>query len=219
MTRDQKPEIRVQRFRWLAAALALLISDLCCLTSGRAQSQAVPVPAATLIATAAPSGSPAVIQFTGLAGNQAYALSCHGIQVGINNSHLQLQVQEGGATWETGSSYWEAALANNSSGSAAASFDSEAAAGIFLDWSTGIVSNAASALAVIDVQFADLASATGYKIFKFTAGFQNGSSHSNSTFGYGHWHGDTNPITGVQLNAGGNAITGGACNLYQLAGS
>jgi len=223
MTGTQVSQTRRSEFRSRVAGLPAVAAALlpfclsAVLNSASAQTQAVPPPGSTLVATQTVSAGTA-IQFTGLAGNAPYRLTCHGVQVGTNNVHVELQVGEGSApSWETASSYWVAAAANNSSGSAVASFDSQAAGGIWLDWSTGIMSNAGTALALFDILFADLAAA-GYKKFNFTGALDNGSGNSNSTFGYGAWHGDTGAVTAVQLVPSSGTISG-TCNLYQLAGA
>jgi hypothetical protein len=161
----------------------------------------------------------AAIQFTGLSGNAAYKMLCHGINPATTNVHLQLQVGEGGTpTWETGGSYWVAGLANNSSGAASAVFAGETATGILLDWSATNTLSGATQLAQFEITFADLANIAGYKGFDFVGHYLNTSSHSNSTFGYGAWHGDTGAITALQLMASSGNISG-TCNLYQLSGS
>ena len=175
MTGTQVSQTRRSEFRSRVAGLPAVAAALlpfclsAVLNSASAQTQAVPPPGSTLVATQTVSAGTA-IQFTGLAGNAPYRLTCHGVQVGTNNVHVELQVGEGSApSWETASSYWVAAAA-------------------------------------------------GYKKFNFTGALDNGSGNSNSTFGYGAWHGDTGAVTAVQLVPSSGTISG-TCNLYQLAGA
>jgi hypothetical protein len=196
------------------AALALL-APIC----GNAQTPAVPLPLGTLVATQTVSGA-AAIQFTGLAGNAAYLLQCHNIQVATNNVHLELQVGEGATpTWQTGSNYWFAGNTLNSSNGSSSITASQAATGIILDYATTpFVGNTGTFLNDYTIAFADLAQTAGYKAFDYTGHWWGTGPSLNPQTGSGAWHGDTNAITGVQLLASSGNISG-TCNLYQLGGS
>jgi len=173
----------------------------------------------TLVSTQTASGG-AAISFTGLAGNAAYFLQCHGVQPATNSVHLQLEVGEGSTpSWETGGNYFTAASTINSQAGNqwTTNYGGETQTAILLDWSSAIVSNGANELAGGEFWFADLAAA-GYKPIRFQFGYTNTTPHIQFTTGTGMWRGDTAAITALRLKASSGNISG-TCNLFQLSGS
>ena len=184
-----------------------------------AQTAAVPPPMGTLAQTQTVTAG-AGIQFTGLAGNAAYAMQCHALQVATNAVHLQLEVGEGATPiWQTAGSYFVTGSTMNSQATNAwtTNYGGETQTAVLLDWSGAIVSNGASELNLVELHFADLASA-GFKPIQFHTTYMNTSTHLQNTLGVGEWRGDTNPITAIRLRASSGNISG-TCNLYQLSGN
>jgi hypothetical protein len=198
-------------------SIVFIVLALLMPASVRAQTQAVPVPIGTLLATQAVSNG-AAIQFAGLTGNAAYVVQCHAIQVATSAVHLQIELGEGATpSWNTAASYFYANVITNSSNGTPTYFVGETGTAILLDWSSGVVGNNSNHLNTAKFWLADLAT-TGYKPIDYTVSYFDTGSHLHNVSGSGSWQGDAGAITAWRLRASSGNISG-TCNLFQLGGS